>query len=101
MGIFPPAHREASSLGLTGKTHVWVVTQSVVGSGLDPAPEEFPLGMLGVHFRTDRSSMMRELRPAFSVLRHALRAMERDPDMSRQGGGGGDFFFFLADDNVP
>ena len=42
---------EASSLGLTGKAYVWVVTQSVVGSNLDQAPEQFPMGMLGVHFR--------------------------------------------------
>ena len=44
-------YREAAKLGLTGKAYVWVVTQSVVASSLDPAPNEFPLGMLGVHFR--------------------------------------------------
>ncbi len=49
--IYFSYYREANKLGLTGKAYVWVVTQSVVASSLDPAPDEFPLGMLGVHFR--------------------------------------------------
>ena len=38
-------------LGLTGKTYVWIAAQAAIGSSLD-APDEFPVGMLGVHFRT-------------------------------------------------
>ena len=44
--------REATKLGITGKAYVWIVAQSVVGASLDPAPDELPLGMLGVHFRS-------------------------------------------------
>ena len=37
--------------GLTRKTYVWIAAQAVIGSSLD-GPDEFPVGMLGVHFRT-------------------------------------------------
>ena len=42
---------EAKNLGLTRKTYVWIASQAVIGSSLD-GPDEFPVGMLGVHFRT-------------------------------------------------
>ena len=42
---------EAERLGLTRKTYVWIAAQAVIGSNLD-GPDEFPVGMLGVHFRT-------------------------------------------------
>ena len=42
---------EAERLGLTRKTYVWIAAQAVIGAGLD-GPDEFPVGMLGVHFRT-------------------------------------------------
>ena len=42
---------EAAKLGLTGKSYVWIGAQAVIGSSLD-GPDEFPVGMLGVHFKT-------------------------------------------------
>jgi hypothetical protein len=41
----------AERLGLTRKNYVWVVAQAVISSTLE-APDEFPVGMLGVHFST-------------------------------------------------
>ena len=46
--------KTASKMGLTRKTYVWIAAQAVIGSSLD-APEEFPVGMLGVHFKTGMS----------------------------------------------
>ena len=65
---------EANNLGLTGRSYVWIATQAVIGSSLH-APEEFPVGMLGVHFRTDRDSMMHQIEPAMAVFGHALNAL--------------------------
>nr|APF30038.1 ionotropic glutamate receptor NMDA 2A [Homarus americanus] len=48
--------RSAEVLGLTGKNYVWIVTQSVVGP-TDGGPNEFPVGMLGVHFDTDDNAL--------------------------------------------
>ena len=42
---------EAKKMGLTKRTYVWIAAQAVIGSDLD-GPEEFPVGMLGVHFKT-------------------------------------------------
>lgn len=64
--------REAEPLGLTGKNYVWISTQSVIGSMDEDAPVEFPVGMLGVHFPTDRSSLIEEILPALSVVGQAL-----------------------------
>lgn len=83
---------EANALGLTGKSYVWIATQPVIGSSLD-APEEFPVGMLGVHFSTDSSSMVSNIGPAMSVLGHALSRMatigkeEDHPHRGRNEGG--------------
>ena len=57
----------AQKLGLTGKAYVWIVTQSVIGSNLE-APKKFPIGMLGVHFKTDRETMVQQIHPAMSIL---------------------------------
>ena len=43
--------KEAGRLGLTRKNYVWIAAQAVIGSSMD-APEQFPVGMLGVHFKT-------------------------------------------------
>ncbi len=45
----------ASKLGLTRKTYVWIAAQAVIGPSLE-APDEFPVGMLGVHFKTGKSN---------------------------------------------
>ena len=48
--------KEAKKLGLTKKTYVWIGTQAVIGSQSDFFKwEEFPVGMLGVHFKTGMS----------------------------------------------
>ena len=44
---------QAEKLGLTRKTFVWIAAQAVIGSTLD-APNDFPVGMLGVHFKTGK-----------------------------------------------
>jgi hypothetical protein len=59
---------QAAALGLTGKAYVWIVTQSVVGSVDGDAPDEFPTGMLGVHFNTDRTTMIEQIKTAMTVL---------------------------------
>jgi hypothetical protein len=41
---------EAKLLGLTGKSYVWIVTQSVIGANLD-APEEFPIGEINFYLQ--------------------------------------------------
>ena len=43
--------KEAEKLGLTNKTYVWIASQAIIGSDTN-GPEEFPVGMLGVHFKT-------------------------------------------------
>ena len=68
--------REANHLGLTGKSYVWIATQAVIGSSLH-APEEFPVGMLGVHFKTDRDSMLHQIEPAMTVFGHALNSLTK------------------------
>ncbi|TRY68476.1 hypothetical protein TCAL_11017 [Tigriopus californicus] len=73
--------KEARRLRLTRKAYVWIVTQSVIGSSLD-APREFPVGMLGVHFNTDRATMTRQVKPAMDVLAHALDRLVTDPNLS-------------------
>lgn len=38
----------ASTLGITGKNYIWIVTRSIVGTASEHyAPTEFPYGMLG------------------------------------------------------
>ncbi len=65
--------KEASRLGLTSKPFVWIATQSVVGDdAAASAPAAFPIGMLAVHFNADRSAMLNQLGPAFSLLGDAL-----------------------------
>lgn len=52
--------RKATKMGLTGKSFMWIVTQAVIGSELD-APQEFPVGMLGVHFDTSTEAMIEQV----------------------------------------
>ena len=51
--------KHAQQLGLTRKTFVWIAAQAVIGSSLD-ASEDFPVGMLGVHFKTGTHECMNE-----------------------------------------
>ncbi|XP_063229107.1 glutamate receptor ionotropic, NMDA 2B-like [Bacillus rossius redtenbacheri] len=70
--------REANRLNITGMNYLWVVTQSVIGSPLE-APHEFPVGMLGVHFRTDDDQLTRQLARAVRVLAEGLELLAADP----------------------
>ena len=70
--------REAKEAGLTKKTYVWIVTQPVIGSDLDLAPQEFTEGMLGVHFDTSSAAMVREIDTAVTVFGHALNSLHLD-----------------------
>lgn len=62
---------EAERLKLTGKSYVWIAAQAAIGSSLD-GQDEFPVGMLGVHFPTDRNSMIGHIAPAMAVFGQAL-----------------------------
>ena len=78
-GDFP----QATLLGLTGKAYVWIAAQSAVGSGIGgDAPDEFPAGMLGVHFATDPATMQSNIGTAMSVLGQALDALAADETMT-------------------
>ena len=70
--------REAKEAGLTKQTYVWIVTQPVIGSDLDLAPQEFTEGMLGVHFDTSSAAMVREIDTAVTVFGHALNSLHLD-----------------------
>ena len=78
-GDFP----QATLLGLTGKAYVWIAAQSAVGSGIGgDAPDEFPAGMLGVHFATDPATMQSNIGTAMSVLGQALDSLAADETMT-------------------
>nr|XP_053627489.1 glutamate receptor ionotropic, NMDA 2B-like [Cherax quadricarinatus] len=57
---------KAAKLGLTGTNYLWIVTQSVIQT-LSEAPQEFPVGMLGVHFNTTDEAMIEEITTAMTV----------------------------------
>ena len=63
--------RYARQYGLTTKEYVWIVTQPVIGSGLE-APAEFVPGMLGVHFETDTRALVNEIETCMTVFAHGL-----------------------------
>ncbi|XP_043198782.1 glutamate receptor ionotropic, NMDA 2B-like, partial [Amphibalanus amphitrite] len=108
--------RQATASGLTGKNYVWIVTQSVQGSTA-VAPDSFPIGMLGVHFRTDEESLKEAIGRAMTVYAHGLELLYRDraaagnlslsPALSCTGGGqsrwadGERFYRYLRSVRVP
>ena len=62
---------------------MWIATQSAVGSGIrGDAPDEFPAGMLGVHFATDPATMQSNIGTAMSVLGQALDTLAADGTMT-------------------
>ena len=65
--------REAKEAGLTKQTYVWIVTQPVIGSDLDLAPQEFTEGMLGVHFDTSSAAMVREIDTGLTIFSNMCR----------------------------
>ena len=74
--------REAKAAGLTKQTYVWIVTQPVIGSDLDLAPQEFTEGMLGVHFDTSSKAMVHEIDTAVTVFGHALNTLHLDKSVT-------------------
>lgn len=68
----------ATTLGLTGKDYVWIVTQSIIGGTLDSAPAGFPPGMLGLHFDTSEESLLAEIDRGVRVFGHALELLTAD-----------------------
>ena len=73
--------KAAKYYGLTEKSFVWIVTQSVIGAYLGEAPDGFPIGMLGVHFPTDSRAMISQIRHAMFVVGHALEAINQDESL--------------------
>ena len=69
--------RFAQQYGLTTKEYVWIVTQPVIGSGLE-APQEFVPGMLGVHFETDTRALVNEIETSMTVFAHGLSRLHND-----------------------
>ena len=65
--------REAKEAGLTKQTYVWIVTQPVIGSDLDLAPQEFTEGMLGVHFDTSSAAMVSEIDTRLTIFLNISR----------------------------
>lgn len=57
--------KAASDLHITGENYVWVVTQSVIENA-QPL-QQFPVGMLGVHFDTSSASIVNEITNAIKV----------------------------------
>ena len=53
----------------------------MLGGSLD-APDTFPVGMLGVHFKTDRSTMIGQIQSAMSVLGQALDTLVDNRDLN-------------------
>ena len=74
--------REAKAAGLTKQTYIWIVTQPVIGSDLDLAPQEFTEGMLGVHFDTSSKAMVHEIDTAVTVFGHALNTLHLDKSVT-------------------
>ncbi|XP_045112857.1 glutamate receptor ionotropic, NMDA 2B-like isoform X3 [Portunus trituberculatus] len=71
----------AQRLGLNGTNYLWIVTQSVIQSNAD-APGEFPVGMLGVHFKTTEEALIEEIKNAMLVFGWGLHGHVKD-EMSR------------------
>ncbi|KAI1291857.1 Glutamate receptor ionotropic, NMDA 2B [Halotydeus destructor] len=70
----------ANMLKLTGKNYIWIVTQSVVGTGSEShAPSEFPPGMLGIHFNTTHLRLLDEIERAVTIFGHGLDSFVSDP----------------------
>ncbi|CAB4054253.1 GRIN2B [Lepeophtheirus salmonis] len=64
--------KAAKNAGLTKKSFVWITTQSVIGENLREPPNEFPIGMLGVHFSTTVNTMIEQIGTGMSIVGHSL-----------------------------
>ncbi|XP_053211096.1 glutamate receptor ionotropic, NMDA 2B-like isoform X2 [Panonychus citri] len=87
----------ASTLGITGKNYIWIVTRSIVGTASEHyAPTEFPYGMLGIHFNTSHGQLLKEIERAVTIYGYALDLFVEDannlnksltPNLSCNGSG--------------
>ncbi|KAK0082487.1 hypothetical protein PV325_010302 [Microctonus aethiopoides] len=68
----------ARDLKITGENYVWVVTQSVIENL--QTPNQFPVGMLGVHFDTSSTSLVNEIATAIKVYAYAVEDFVNDPN---------------------
>ncbi|XP_034944082.1 glutamate receptor ionotropic, NMDA 2B [Chelonus insularis] len=68
----------ARELKITGENYVWVVTQSVIETMLQ-VPNQFPVGMLGVHFDTTSPSLVNEIATAIKVYAYGVEDFVNDP----------------------
>ncbi|XP_076057094.1 glutamate ionotropic receptor NMDA type subunit 2 isoform X2 [Oratosquilla oratoria] len=75
--------RAAKDLGLAGKDYVWIVTQSVVGAE-DAAPNDFPVGMLGVHFETDINALLEAIVKTIRVFGYGVMKFVSDTRNERK-----------------
>lgn len=67
----------AEELKITGENYVWVVTQSVIENV--QAHNNFPIGMLGVHFDTSSGSLINEISTALKVYALGVQSFQNDP----------------------
>ncbi|XP_066901642.1 glutamate receptor ionotropic, NMDA 2B isoform X2 [Halyomorpha halys] len=66
----------ARDYGITGENYVWVVTQSVIENQMNP--QQFPVGMLGVHFDTSSDRLLNEISTAIKVYAHGVEDFVSD-----------------------
>ncbi|XP_052122549.1 glutamate receptor ionotropic, NMDA 2C-like [Frankliniella occidentalis] len=78
----------AAKLRLNGTDYLWLATQSVIGSAME-APDEFPVGMLGIHFPTDADELLQQLSRALRVFATALDQFVRDAALPAPAAPGG------------
>ncbi|XP_076330979.1 glutamate receptor ionotropic, NMDA 2B-like [Tachypleus tridentatus] len=63
----------ATELGMTGKNYMWIASQSVAGSGtVHFAPDQFPMGMLAIHFNASTNVLENEMERAITIFFHGL-----------------------------
>ncbi|XP_043290042.1 glutamate receptor ionotropic, NMDA 2B isoform X2 [Venturia canescens] len=68
---------DAREYKITGENYVWVVTQSVIENL--QTPNQFPVGMLGVHFDTSTASLVNEIATAIKVYAYGVEDFVNDP----------------------
>ncbi|CAG0889032.1 unnamed protein product [Cyprideis torosa] len=69
--------KEAAVQGLVGANYVWIATRNVIGNMMD-APDEFPTGMLGIHFDTSTSSLIVSISRAVQLFATGLQMYTED-----------------------
>ncbi|XP_057321766.1 glutamate receptor ionotropic, NMDA 2B isoform X2 [Microplitis mediator] len=67
----------AADLKITGENYVWIVSQSVIENL--QTPNQFPVGMLGVHFDTSSTSLINEISTAIKVYAYGVEDFVNDP----------------------